>query len=116
MAQDEGRAIGQDEFELAVPDLGIQQVHAGGVDSTRTSSSRRSGSGISAKPQSALLLVPIDDEGLHGFFLQFEEPGSRVGAAVQTGRRNCLRKLLSNISAGAKRRSMLTCRAALPAV
>ncbi len=35
---------------------------------------------------------------------------------VQAGKRICLRRLLSNISAGANRRSTLTCRAILPAV
>ena len=35
---------------------------------------------------------------------------------VQAGKRICLRRLLSNISAGANRRSTLTCRAILPAM
>jgi hypothetical protein len=39
-----------------------------------------------------------------------------VASYCQTGRRICLRMLLSNMPAGANRRRMLICRATLPAV
>lgn len=45
-------------------------------------------------------------------------PGLRRGRILvcYTGNPNCLRKLLSNISAGTNRRAKLTCLAAFPAV
>ena len=63
--QDEGRAIRQDEFELSIPDLRIQKIEPGRVDLDQDIVIPQCRLRHLAKPQSALLLVSIDDEGFH---------------------------------------------------
>ncbi len=65
VAQDEGQAVGQDELELTVPDLGVQQVQASGMNLDQhlvvTQLRRRH----VRQPQRALLSISFENECLH---------------------------------------------------
>src|SRR5437667_5165047 len=65
IAENERQAIRQNELELAVPDLGIEHVHAGGMDLYQDIIVAWLRLGHFPKPQGALFLVSIDDESLH---------------------------------------------------
>jgi hypothetical protein len=56
------KAVGQDELELAVPDLGIQKIDAGGMDLDHQRRSRAAPAGTFRKPQGAAFPVAIDQE------------------------------------------------------
>ena len=72
MPQDEGRAVRQDEFELAIADLGIQKIEPGRVDLDQDIVIPQCRLRHLAKPQGALLLVSIEDEGFHDVFFFME--------------------------------------------
>ena len=68
VAQDEGQAIGQDELELAVPDLGVQQVHAGGMDLDQDLVIAQFRGRHVCRAQRALLAIAIENECFHDAF------------------------------------------------
>ena len=65
VAQDERRAIGQDELELPVPDLGVQGVDARGVDLDQHVVLAHLGLRHLAGPKAAAASVAVDDECPH---------------------------------------------------
>ena len=69
VAQNERQAIRQNEFELAVPDLQIQGVDAGGVDLDQDVIVPQLRDGHFARPHTVVAAITIDDECLHDVFL-----------------------------------------------
>jgi len=68
VAQDQRQAIGQDELELTIPDLGIQLVQTGRVDGDQDIMVANFRFRHFAGAQCAVALVTIDDECLHDCF------------------------------------------------
>jgi len=68
VAQDQRQAIGQDELELTIPDLGIQLVQTGRVDGDQYIMVANVRFRHFAEAQCAVALVTIDDECLHDCF------------------------------------------------
>ena len=68
MTQNERQAIRQDEFELAASDLGIQQVHASGVDLDQNIIVPQLRVWHFADPYADLASIAIEDECFHDAF------------------------------------------------
>ncbi len=66
MAQNEGRAIGQEQLEFAIPYLGIQKVYRCGVDANQHIICTDLRFGNVGQAQRPLLVVFLYDEGFHG--------------------------------------------------
>ena len=66
VAQNEGRTIRQEEFELSVPHLGVQKVHTCCVNSNHDIIVSHLRLRYFGQAQSALLFVFVDNECLHG--------------------------------------------------
>ena len=66
VTQDEGRAIGQDELELSVPDLAVQRVHAGRVHLHQRLVVTQDRIRHACRPQRALFPVAIENKGFYG--------------------------------------------------
>jgi hypothetical protein len=76
VAQNQRQAIGQNEFELAVTDLGIQLVYTGCVDLDQYIVVPDFRLRHFAEPNGVLALITIDDECLHGLLLKPLTPRS----------------------------------------
>src|SRR5205823_6666100 len=103
VAQDERQAVRKDEFELAVPDLGIQRVDAGRVDLDQHVVLAHLGHWHVADPSIvAAASVAIDYECLHDVTLLVAPAGAgnRLQANSQQVIRLSSRALLSKNRAG----------------
>ena len=65
VTQDEGQAIGQDELELSVPDLGVEQVHTGRMDLDQDLVIARFRSRHFRQPQRALSSIALENKCFH---------------------------------------------------
>jgi len=66
VAQNERQAIGQNEFELAVLDLQVERLDAGGVDLDQDVIVAQLRVGHFTSPHTIAAPITIDDECLHG--------------------------------------------------
>jgi hypothetical protein len=69
VTQNDGRAIGENELELSIPDLGIQKIEPSRVDLDEDIVIPERRLRHVGEAQGALFLVSIEDEGFHAFLL-----------------------------------------------
>ena len=66
VAKDERRLVGQEQLELAVPDLAVQKVDRGGLNAHQNIIRANLRFRHVGQTERALLLVFVDDKGFHG--------------------------------------------------
>ena len=64
--KDERRAIGQEQLEFAIPDLGVEQVHGGCMDAHQNILGTHGWLWHIGQTQRAVFLVFFDKKGFHG--------------------------------------------------
>src|SRR3546814_13564923 len=65
MAENEGRLVRQDWFELAAPNLRIEHIQTGGMHFDEDVVFAKNWLGRFAKAQGALLAIAVENEGFH---------------------------------------------------
>jgi hypothetical protein len=81
VSQNEWHPLGQDEFELAAADLGVEQVHTGRVDLDQHLAVGGHRFWHVGDPALIARFVAVDDEGLHGWIWR-NELTVRVGTSL----------------------------------
>ncbi|HZR36521.1 MAG TPA: hypothetical protein VFA75_14205 [Nevskia sp.] len=66
MPQDERQPVFQQELEFAVPDLGIERVHAGGVDADQYIIVLQGRIGDVCDPHVVLFSITVEEKSFHG--------------------------------------------------
>src|SRR3546814_19878145 len=69
MAENEGRLVRQDWFELAAPNLRIEHIQTGGMHFDEDVVFAKNWLGRFAKAQGALLAIAVENEGFHALLI-----------------------------------------------